>query len=419
MLNLEKYIMQEGEQISLDKKRLFGSLLTPEDLKYNEGKYIVQFTGFIISEKTVLISFPKHYFDSKLIQGQECGEKIQNIDYHIKLLFKTIQKAAFKKSNLGLGVLQDLDSNYPFSSFFQIYSYFQKYGIYQDAENVKKFGYSGTIDWKTSLQKSPLVVNDGKILYLPMVINEVVSKNVFIGKCMAYVIDSTIEKFFLFISFERTNYEYKDIDWSNRIGIIQQLREIEQQHFKDIHKNLIRELIKFFHNENYTSSLLKIKLYTFHLVWEDMVNEYLKNYFVEINENKLYFKETPNIMKKNFNKKRFYPDIRGREGYYIEPDHYLEEEKVRYLFDSKYYQKIRGLDYKQLAYHQLFQYQNFKKTYASLLLPTHRECEDPNNFKVHFQFNPSFFKETEQQSVEEIIIIEQYLNIQQVIQAYL
>ena len=55
---------------------------------------------------------------------------------------------------------------------------------------------------------------------------------------------------FLFISFERTNYEYKDIDWSNRIGIIQQLREIEQQHFKDIHKNLIRELIKFFHNEN-------------------------------------------------------------------------------------------------------------------------------------------------------------------------
>lgn len=419
MLNLEKYIMQEGEKISPEKKSLFTSLLTPEDLKYSNGRYIVQFTGFIISEKIALISFPKHYFDSKLIQRKECEKKIQDLDYHIKLLFNTIHKASFKKSDLGLGVLQDLDADYPFSSFFQIYDYFQKYGIYQDAEGVKKFGYSGKIDWKTSLQKSPLVVNDGKILYLPMVINEVVNKNVFVGKCMAYVIDSTIEKFFLFISFERTNYEYRDIDWSKRIPIIQQLREIEQQNFKDIHKKLIRDLINFFQNENYTSNLLKIKLYTFNLVWEDMVNEYLKNYFMEINENKLIFEEFPKVTKNNFSKKRFYPDIRGKEGYYIELDHYLKQVGIEYLFDSKYYQKVWGLDYKQLAYYQMFQNQNANKIYAALLLPTHRETQHPDNFKIHFHFNPYFLKEITEDSIEEFKIIEQYLNVQQVIQAYL
>ena len=99
----------------------------------------------------------------------------------------------------------------------------------------------------------------------------------------------------------------------------------------------------------------------------------------------------------------------------IYPDHYLEYNYTQLIFDAKYYSKVVGINYKQVAY--IFMLQNlidtktdkkkFLKTYSALILPS-----DKRSTKIHFSLDRKFGN-------NDIIITEEYLMIKDVMEEFL
>ena len=430
MLNSEWFIIQDGSIVPERIYNLFKDNLEIGDISNTKNGYISKFVGFIFCNDKILISFPKHYFSyGKLFEYQPIKKELQPTLYtDIRILFKVIQKAAVKKSEKTIGAREELNSNYPFQYFFEVYNYFLKYGLYTNEQEIRQMGYTGKIDWKKTLLKSPTVVSKGNLLYMPFVIKKKIYEHVFISKCMAYVIDSTSTFMSAFIDFKRTDLDIKDINWANKSKIISQLRDIKQSIFKDKQKKLITSLINFFENEYQGNDTIKLKTWSFDLIWEDMIELYLNNYFERINEHGyIEFSNTKNIKRRNFEKKRFFPDILKEKGRRLEPDYYLIEDNVRYIFDGKYYEEVKELNYKQVAYYFLLKHhEGIKKevgdeivvtpllTHNILILPTDMEQNDKKNYKVHFDLNTEFNRDE-----TELKIKEQYCNTKDVMKAYI
>jgi hypothetical protein len=259
---------------------------------------------------------------------------------------------------------------------------------------------------------------------MPMVIKKSVQEHVFLSKCMAYVIDSTLSKFELFIDGRPTGFEYRDIDFSDKGYVLSQLHHLKSTFFKDIHIRLIDNLIDFFNKMTLEGGDKKLKIYNFNLVWEDMVNSYLNNHFNGVIEGKLDFVNVRT--NKAFKKEIIYADARAsdansKKGHRLEPDHYLIEGGRRYIFDAKYYQNIDSLDYKQVAYYFLLKHYQGQpydnnlyvlplETYNALILPsesTENKCEP------HFKINPNY-----NQTDKNFQIFTQYLNTINVMKSY-
>ena len=106
---------------------------------------------------------------------------------------------------------------------------------------------------------------------------------------------------------------------------------------------------------------------------------------------------------------------------------YLIEDNVRYIFDGKYYEEVKELNYKQVAYYFLLKHhEGIKKevgdeivvtpllTHNILILPTDMEQNDKKNYKVHFDLNTEFNRDE-----TELKIKEQYCNTKDVMKAYI
>ncbi len=425
MLKSEWFIIQEGNILSEGTYTLFKDDFEIGDIGMKENNtYISKFVGFILKKDKCLISFPKHYFSPSILQKYQpvhADDKL-SLNSDIKLLFRVIKKTAVKKSARSIGIHNDINSSYPLYHFFNVYDYFLNYGLYTNKREIKMAGYSGKIDWKNTMLKSPLIVSNNNLLYLPMIMKRIVNEHAFISKCMAYVIDSTADFLSLLINIKRTNLEFRDINWNSNNIIIRYLREIKQSIFKDKQKKLVDSLIKFFENENKGNHSLFIKTRNFDLIWEEMIEFYLQHYFEKISENGyIQFSNDKNGEIKPFKKRTFYPDIEESKGRSIEPDYYLLEENARYIFDGKYYNEVTELNYKQIAYYFLLKHHESNKnegeliiTYNILILPTHRDTNDENNYVKHFQLNPLFNKDETNFSVKE-----QYCNMKNIMQCYL
>jgi len=422
LLKSEWFIIQEGSILSEGTYKLFKDDFEIGDIGLKENNsYISKFVGFILKKDKCLFSFPKHYFSPSILQQYQPIQNVDKLSLHndIKLLFRVIQKTAVKKSARSIGVHNDINSSYPLYHFFEVYHYFLNYGLYTNEHEIKMAGYSGKIDWKHTMIKSPLIVSNNNLLYMPMIMKKKINEHTFISKCMAYVIDSTADFLSLLIHIRRTNLEFRDVNWNNNSNVIQYLRELKQSIFKDKQKKLVDSLIKFFENENKGTRSISIKTRNFDLIWEEMIEFYLQHYFKRINENGyIQFSKDKNAKKKPFKKRIFYPDIQGSKGRSIEPDYYLVEENERYIFDGKYYNEVSELNYKQIAYYFLLKHCESKSdpliTYNILILPTHRETNDENNYVMHFQLNPLFNKDETNFSVKE-----QYCNMKNIMQCYL
>lgn len=425
MLNSEWFIIQEGSILSDGTYKLFKDDFEIGDIGLIENNaYISKFVGFILKKDKCLISFPKHYFSPSILreyQPVHNDDKL-SLNNDIKLLFRVIQKTVVKKSARSLGIHNEINSSYPLYHFFEVYHYFLNYGLYTNEREIKMAGYSGKIDWKNTMLKSPLIVSNNNLLYMPMIIKRKINEHAFISKCMAYVIDTTADFLSLLINIKRTNLEYRDLNWKYNKIVIRHLREIKQSIFKDKQKKLVDSLIMFFENENKGSNSLFIKTRNFELIWEEMIEHYLQHYFTRINEKGyIQFSNHKNIEIKRFEKRTFYPDIQGSKGRSIEPDYYLLEENARYIFDGKYYNKVTELNYKQIAYYFLLKHYESKKneadlitTYNILILPTHRDSNDERNYVKHFHLNPLFNEDETNFSVKE-----QYCNMKNIMQCYL
>lgn len=409
-------IVQDG--IALDKyvEKKFNKYFTYRDISSNMKGNFINFVGFIFTKNKALVSFPKHFFTKKELKN--INQNPNNLDSYLSILYSVIQKCMSSNNNRLEQVRQELNQSYPFEPFLKIYRYYQTYGLFTREKKISKFGTYGKILWKDTFKKSPMLINQGNLLFWPPVVREYISDYVFISKCMAYVINNTIEKFRFIFNFKRVNLEYRDINLMNHKKIIDKLRRIKQHLFKDIHLELIDDLIAFFIRETYSGDQLAIKIYSFYLIWEEMVNYYLNNYFltVDVNNDELIFTKTSE-RKNNFQRQVFELDarrnIRGFKTYKIIPDYYYDTEDSRYIFDAKYYTTINELDYKQLSYYLLlknYQNENQRKIYNALILPTAQEQFK----KIHFHLDNLFIRNN-----EELKILEYYLNMQEITKLYI
>lgn len=419
MQNMQYHVVQDAELVDPLVKTKFANQLQVRDLVTTKEGERYQFVGFIIDRDKVLVSFPKHTFHQQ--QRRQLEQNPQVLRPYIRLLFHCIKKTIENRNEKFAGIAQELNADYPFMAFLNIYRYFKAYGLFTNEREVKKFGYSGKISWKDTIQKSPKVIQHDNLLFLPLAIRNNIEEHVFISKCMAYAIDSTLEHFSLFLEGNKTGMDTSDIDFRNRSLVISKLRQAKRFMFKNIHQRLVDSLLSFFEQADPEGGNYQLKILSFHLIWESMVGNYLRNNFLRVSDrDELEFSDQtkPN----SFNKKTLYPDIRGKDGHSIEPDYYWlsEEDKIRYIFDAKYYQALNELDYKQVSYYFLLKHYGTKKdnggkpsenirTYSALILPT----EDEDHREIHFELNPLYNLDEER-----FVVITQYLNMIKVMRHY-
>src|SRR5699024_7924951 len=181
------------------------------DTKYikSEGKEVFDFVGFILNDKETLAVFPKYFYSEHNLSVVNQTENTKNDD--IKLLFDVMIKYMNKESsnaqaNSHFGFKPEFISDYPFASFFEVYKYFQQYGIYHEELTEIKPNVNGKIAWKQTIQKSNVIVNNGNLLFSPLYKKRKRAYNVFLSECMAFVINHTIRSFPLFIKLPNINY---------------------------------------------------------------------------------------------------------------------------------------------------------------------------------------------------------------------
>lgn len=413
MTNKKYYLVQDGDPSDGTICNIFKKLLGVDDYKIKNGVSYYNFVGLVVTKDKTLISFPKHTFTpEKIIHLSENNRELQLFS---KLLFKSISKASNRKDT---GISDGINSYYPFSQFSLVYSYYRKYGLFRNEKQVKKFGYGGRISWKDTLNRSPKVISSGNLLFLPFIVKENVTQYLFISKCMAYVINSTLEVFSDFLDGERIRLNTDEINHAEKNYIISKLTQARRSIFKRVHQELLESLISFFQRVNPKGGGYQLKTHSYNLVWEDMVKDYLNVKFLGIDNRKVVWSK--DRQKNSFAKKSFYPDILGRQGYRLDPDHYLIMDSVRYIFDAKYYQNLKGLDYKQVSYYFLLKHAEATRdsennvvsniqTYNALFLPT--ELDDHS--EVHFELD-SFYNVDE----AEFVIMAYYINTINVMYSY-
>lgn len=410
-------VLGEDGEIVNDEIKKFDLLNGDKKYSKENGEFMLDFVGFIIKEQKILAVFPKHFFQGKNIKNINEIE----INENIKLLFNVIRKyneesKNQKSVNKYFGAEQNFESDYPFEAFFNIYEYYQKYGIYKENEEKLTPNINGKISWKQTIRKSDAIFSDGNLIFLPIYSNAVQHKDVFISECMKFVINYTIETFPFFIDILPICGKKYRMDFiENREYVLNQLYRYKNSIFKDHQKKLIQSLIEFFeqYDTRKTGGAIHFKINYFNLIWERMVNKYLNNYFigVDIEKHRLIFNDKLNNSKMNFEKKTFFID-KSINKFYIEPDHYYADGKKIYLFDSKYYNDIDSLNYKQFSYTILLgnsKTEGNKEIYSALILP------GENTTGLHLDLDEPYC----QDNLGCNRIIQQYLNVKLLMKNYL
>lgn len=355
---------------------------------------VLNFTGFIIEENQIFVSFPKHY-------KPNCTD----LNSDIELLFRTLMKHKQENQSLYLDKSLNLKTNFPFNAFFEIYQYYKKYGIFKEEHTNIRDGYSGKIDWKKSIRTSTKVVGKNGLVFLPLQIKKLEYQSVLLSELMIYAIDFTLHTFGNFLKYPLIDGQILRKDYiRHKDFVLDELYSREKTLFKDIHKRLVKSLIDFFEHITLGGKYF-FKTYTFNCIWESMVEKYLNYHFFKEENNKLVF--LPALSKiHNFKKATFHPNLVNKSQN-IQPDHYLVEDGIQYIFDSKYYSKIETLNYKQLAYYFLLKDLKHKKfdhnrTINALILPGNKAQ------KIHFKVNPIY-----NCSDLDFCILEYYLDVKE------
>lgn len=361
---------------------------------------VLNFTGIIIEDKQIFVSFPKQYIPSDT-----------DITEDIDLLFTTLMRHKKENQDLYINKSINFKTNFPFNAFFEIYNYYTKYGIYKEDNTKIQTGYNGKVAWKHTIKNSSKVIGQNGLVFLPLQIKSIDRKETLLSEFMLYAIDYTLELFYTFWKRPLVNgYILQKKYIYNKSYVLENLYLIEKKLFKDIHKRLVHSLIDFFRAVTAGGQYF-FKHYSFSSVWEDMINKYLNYNFIGEYNKKLYFK--PSAQKRNnFKKAVFHPNLVNKNQN-IQPDCYLVDNENQYIFDAKYYNEINGINYKQIVYY--FCLKNYRtesskytQTINALILPGH------NRQQIHFQFDPIYNNEE-----SGFYIIECYLNIKSVMKLYI
>ena len=417
-MNSVYYYGQDGCNVSSEIIKLFK--LGPREIKYvdQSEKYVFDFVGFIFQGNCILTVFPKHYFLEGEIQKY-------NVDHprlyrDIKLLFDVIQY--YKKhektkavAKTYLGEFTGYESNYPFKSFFEVYRYYQLYGLYEEKENKVTTGNKGKISWKTTILKSNKIISEGNLIFTPLYVNRKDYNEVFLTECMIFIIDYTIDFFKDFFCMKKTGKNCRFNFESNIDYVLMQLKINYSKNYKDINKNLIQNMIEFFREFKKKSigGNTHIEIRYFDRIWQQMIESYLNKHFAGINKSTgaAIFNARSHETKIDFVTERFNDIDNSTHQFYIEVDHIAKDDDRLYIFDSKYYTSVTELNYKQIAYNEILRYyfQKLNHMHNILFLP------GPEGSKLHFSYSSKCVG-TRKYGTN---IIEQYLNIKRVMEDYI
>lgn len=379
-------------------------------IKQSQNKLRVDFVGFIIKKDKVLLSFPKKYDYNSLTSDEE----------KINILKKIIGIVVSEERSKGSYDINNKEE-FPYKAYFDVMMYYKTYGLHFHEYKENKMGYAGNINWNKTFKKSEKYIYDNNIIFMPFVINKKITLSNFISECMEYILTDVylnyskyLEEFIMYNS-KSSNTIFEDFELCYR-----QLLLIKNNYFKDIEKKLIEALINYFKWKSEHSDSIKMITTKFEIYWEMLVNSYLNNNFVEVDEN-YDLVLNKNYKKIIFKKERDYiehDDIRrnNKNSYFIEFDHLHvnEENKIIYLFDSKYFND----DVNKFNYKQAYYYYHLKNRYTDyviyngLILPTAKEYYS----KIHV--NRDFISNTNIKN-DGLKIIEYYINLSDVIEDYL
>ena len=371
----------------------------------DEYETVFSFVGFLVNNKNDVFSvFPKNFV-------------VKDVNEDSGKLFNVISKHTQTRPDLYLGneYGKSFKSDYPFASFFGIYDHYMMFGLHFEDSKYIKPNIGGKVNWKETIRLSDKFVSNNQISIFPIYYEKKYYYSSLLNECMIFVINYTIDKFGVFIGFEKIDRDYSEsFFFDDKELIVEHLYLLRQQTFKDYLLTLIDHLINFFTELNEGGSYY-LKHYVFSSIWETMVMNYLKTHFKEIKNDKIVFgnKRSSDII---FSKISFSPNLANSKHSFI-PDYYHTEQDTQFIFDAKYYTRMKGMEYKQIAYHIfLSEFRDdvtkpikYSKTHSALILPGERR-----ESKIHFKMDPKFNKTN-----KNLVISEEYLNIREIIDFYI
>lgn len=89
--------------------------------------------------------------------------------------------------------------------------------------------------------------------------------------------------------------------------LLEDIKKAYNEVYKDFHKQLVRDLIDFFRSIP-EGGTITIKHYNFELAWKSMVEEYLNDYFIGVDETGLKFSQQRLSSSNKFTKMKFNAD---------------------------------------------------------------------------------------------------------------
>lgn len=307
----------------------------------------INFVGIIISNDTIIYSFPKHY---KL-------ENINSEDH--RLLFEVINKNRYS-----FGLDSNDKQQFPFINYLEVYKYYQRFGLYFENEKYNTIFPSGRINWKCSLRKSNKIINNNNLIFSPLFYRKEISSLVFLTECMDYILSQAYSQYLCNID---TQYSYhrkfNNNIFSDKDFVISKLYSLLSETFKDSTRNLIMNCIKYLEWEGAFGNKFILLTNNFDRYWQELVHNYLnKNSILPeyiYNYNEKYEKEmiydikiSRSSLKDIYeSEKSFKVDSIIDCDYKIFIDHFYFANKNVYILDSKYYLDSDKLNYKQCSYY--------------------------------------------------------------------
>ena len=231
---------QDGQVIDEKILKEFDLNIKEKECVYSDGGLIYDFVGFVYKNDKILVVFPKHYNDNL--------EEINNED--VELLFKVIRQYNMDPNRAlaekYYGYKKNFKSDYPFEAFYKIYDYYMRYGLYKNNILRERANCNNRISWKTTMRKSNVIISNGNLLYFPLYSKSEEERHTFIGECMTFIINHTIELFPFVGGIKRVNEMINPIDIiKNRESVLKELYVYKSKVFKDSEIYLIDSIIQY------------------------------------------------------------------------------------------------------------------------------------------------------------------------------
>ncbi len=408
------YYGQDGEIVSDEIKRIFK--LGTQEMEYSDNlrKDVFNVVGFVFQKEKILVIFPKHFMEySEIVHLNESHLESKT---ETRLLYEVIKKYSESENTTAtarkyIGAIGEAkyESDYPFAPFFEVYEYYQKYGLYREKDIQIKNKGTGKVAWKQTIQKSQKIISGGNLLFSPLYVYKKNFRHVFVTECMEFVIGYTLDFFHDFLNLQNPNFGKPQFDYFSNIDyVIAQLNKAKGEVFKDVQKKLIQSLIDFFVQYKTTSygGKTHVKIRHFNMVWQKMVGAYLNRHFIGMDESRTLAKFDASITESSvrFEDMTFNDIDDSHHNFSIDIDHAAFEDDELYIFDSKYYSNANDLNYKQFAYNEILRYvhEGLRAINNVLLLPGRMDSG------LHFSLSDKYIGESRKDVGCKII--EQYLN---------